>query len=335
MVWRALGDVDNYVEPFAGSLAVLLERPEDHDGIATGAETVNDADAYLANLWRAIVADPENVAKWADWPVNETDLFARHLWLVNEGKARLSSMEADPDFYDAKVAGWYVWGLCAWIGSGWCSGTGPWRAGDDGRPHLGNAGQGVNRKLPHLCNAGRGAVNGSDMEGGGSGAPKAKWDRSVWLEGKEPLVFGYMRALQARLRRVRVCCGDWSRVVTDGALAYGASVGVFLDPPYDEECRTRGLYSTEGGSLSADVRDWAVDHGDDPLLRIALCGYEGEHTIPDDWRKHEWASSGAYLGGGGGGVNRANRKRERIWFSPGCVRPMMQAQVGLFAEVGR
>ena len=29
-VWDALGDVDNYVEPFAGSLAVLLGRPERH-----------------------------------------------------------------------------------------------------------------------------------------------------------------------------------------------------------------------------------------------------------------------------------------------------------------
>jgi len=26
-VWEALGDVDHYVEPFAGSLAVLLRRP--------------------------------------------------------------------------------------------------------------------------------------------------------------------------------------------------------------------------------------------------------------------------------------------------------------------
>ena len=27
VVWRAFGDVPNYVEPFAGSLAVLLGRP--------------------------------------------------------------------------------------------------------------------------------------------------------------------------------------------------------------------------------------------------------------------------------------------------------------------
>lgn len=74
LVWEALGDVDNYVEPFAGSLAVLLERPTWHEG---RCETVNDADRYLSNLWRALSKDPEAVAEWADWPVNEADLLAR------------------------------------------------------------------------------------------------------------------------------------------------------------------------------------------------------------------------------------------------------------------
>ena len=272
--------------------------------------------------------------------VHNCDLLARHLWLVSSGRERIERLDADSEHYDAKVAGWWVWGQCAWIGSGWCAGTGPWTA-VDGRPHLGTAGQGVNRQLPHLGtagqgvnrqrphlgDAGRGACGGADMTAGGSGAPPATWDQSLWADG-EPLVYGYMRALQARLRRVRVCCGDWSRVVTDGALAYGATVGVLLDPPYDEDVRTRGLYAVEGGSLSADVREWAVAHGDDPRLRIALCGYDGEHAMPETWRVHEWASSGAYLGGGGGGVNRENRHRERIWFSPGCLAPR---QAVLFA----
>lgn len=30
IVWERFGDVPNYVEPFAGSLAVLLRRPADH-----------------------------------------------------------------------------------------------------------------------------------------------------------------------------------------------------------------------------------------------------------------------------------------------------------------
>jgi hypothetical protein len=45
------------VEPFAGSLAALLRRPH-----APGIETVNDADGFVANAWRAIAADPGNVS---------------------------------------------------------------------------------------------------------------------------------------------------------------------------------------------------------------------------------------------------------------------------------
>ena len=43
-VWAALGDVDCYVEPFGGSLALLLARPAHH---ARKVETVNDADGLL------------------------------------------------------------------------------------------------------------------------------------------------------------------------------------------------------------------------------------------------------------------------------------------------
>jgi hypothetical protein len=143
-VWAALGDVDNYVEPFAGSLAVLLGRPGSH---RRKCETVNDADAFLANFWRALAADPEAVAYHADWPVNETDLFARHLWLVNTGRDRLRYLEADPDWYDPAVAGWWAWGVNAWPGSGWCSGKGPW--------HLADTGQGVHRQLPDLGHTGQ------------------------------------------------------------------------------------------------------------------------------------------------------------------------------------
>ena len=143
-VWSALGDVDNYVEPFAGSLAVLLGRPASARDKLT--ETVNDADGFVANFWRALSMDPEAVAHFADYPVNEVDLFARHLWLVNTGRSiLLNNLEADPEFYDAKIAGWWVWGICQWIGSGWCSGTGPWRI-EDGALTDSNAGRGVNRE---------------------------------------------------------------------------------------------------------------------------------------------------------------------------------------------
>jgi hypothetical protein len=53
-VWERFGNVPNYVEPFAGSLAVLLARPT-----PPRVETVNDKDCYLANFWRALQHDPE------------------------------------------------------------------------------------------------------------------------------------------------------------------------------------------------------------------------------------------------------------------------------------
>lgn len=307
-VWEAFGDVDNYVEPFAGSLAVLLERPEWHDG---QAETVNDADSYLSNFWRALAADPDAVAAYADWPVNETDLFARHLWLVNTGKQILwAGMEADPDFYDAKIAGWWVWGINAWIGSGWCSGTGPWKHDQEQGvnrqlPHLGTAGQGVNRQLPHLGDAGRGEPTGEAIR-------------------------QYMEQLAWRLRRVRVCAGDWERVCTRGALNYGATVGVFLDPPYLGEVRTKNLYATDDHHVAIDVRNWAIEHGDDPRLRIILAGYEPEHEthMPGTWRRIVYSASKSYGSSAGGGVNDANRALERLWLSPHCLGA--EAQMGLF-----
>lgn len=82
LIWSRLGDVRNLVIPFFGSGAELLGRPQPFQG----TETINDKDGFVCNFWRAIQSAPEEVAKWADWPVNECDLHARHLWLVNEGR---------------------------------------------------------------------------------------------------------------------------------------------------------------------------------------------------------------------------------------------------------
>ena len=102
IVWPRLGyDVPNYLEPCFGSGAMLLGRP----GGAGKIETVNDADRFIANFWRAIIADPWAVAAWCDGPVNEADMHARHQWLVDQEEFR-ERMHKDPHFYDAKIAGW-------------------------------------------------------------------------------------------------------------------------------------------------------------------------------------------------------------------------------------
>ena len=332
-VWAALGDVRNYVEPFAGSLATLLMRPPDHEG---GAETVNDRDRYLANFWRAVQADPDAVAHAADWPVNECDLTARHVWLVSEGRRALERMDADPEFFDAKIAGWWVWGQCAWIGSGWCAGTGPWTVedgqlvrGDAGRginrqlPHLGDAGRGINRQLPHLGNAGRG-INRQLPHLGNAGQGINRKLPHLGNAGQG--IAAYMQQLADRLRRVRVCCGDWSRVVTDGAMKHGATVGVFLDPPYLGSVRTTDLYASDDHDVANDVREWALAHGNDPRMRIVLAGYEGEHDMPATWRVVGYSGKKAYGSHAGGGVNADNRHKERLWFSPHCLVPVAAAE---------
>ena len=322
IVWEALGNVDHFVEPFFGSGAVLLNRPH-----AAKCETVNDADGLLANFWRAVSLDPEAVAHHAANPVNEADLHARHLWLVNAKPGITERLMGDPEYFDTKAAGWWVWGVNCWIGGGFCSGDGPWvsidgvfQKGDTGkgvnrrRPHLSGTGQGVNRKLPHLGGTGNGVNRQLPFVGN-------QWRGAVRpIEGdRKEFLRGWFCDLAARLQHVRVACGDWSRVcgpsVTRSA---GGICGIFFDPPYDLDMRT-AVYANES-NCARDVLAWCKANGNDPALRIVLAGYDGEHNHLEQhgWRVHAWKTSGGF-GGGRGGRGDENASKERLWFSPHCV----------------
>jgi hypothetical protein len=169
LVWQRIGDVDNAIEPFCHSAAWLLARPH-----PPRVETLNDLDCMVANFWRATQQAPEAVAMYADGPVNEADLHARHRWLVlsDEAKEFRERMRTDPFYFDPLIAGWWVWGACCWIGGGWCTsnndiecGSGKaFSRGDAQRPHITmSAGDGVPAK-------------GSDKRGpaGGSGNRRAR-----------------------------------------------------------------------------------------------------------------------------------------------------------------
>ena len=322
LIWERLGDVKNYVEPFFGSGAVLLARPHE-----PRAETISDADHYVANFWRAVKADPDAVAFYADHPVIESELSARHWWLITEGKSRLAEIEGNPDFFDPQIAGWWVWGTCAWIASGWCSGNGPWqwdgtewqknasRKSNKKLPHLGTAGMGVNKKLPHLGDAGMGVNN----EAPAFGRRRARAE----------FISEWMSALADRLRDVRVAAGDWSRVCGPSVTHLHGLTGVFLDPPYGAEAgRTEGLYATDSSTVAAEARDWAIKKGTNPLMRIAFAGYVGEHTFPDEWTCVEWKACGGF-GSQGNGKGRENSSKERLWFSPHCLVPQAAATLSL------
>lgn len=314
-VWDLIGSPKNYIEPFAGSMSVLLRRPS-----AGIVETVNDTSQWICNFWRAVWAEPDAVARHADWPTIEADLKARHSALMSSDSG-LDRVTTDPDYFDAKLAGWWVWGQCLWIGSGWCM-----------------AGQ-QNNKRPNLGHR------------GGRGLFASLGDLNDWggdsAKGRSEFIYEWMRRLSDRLRNVRVCCGNWSRVCSsDTVLGDLGTVGVFLDPPYsidltklDEwkralaggdgiaakkaKCgnRSKTLYlgdNTDVDRLVADVNLWCRQFGTDSNLRIVVCGLDGEHNDLEQlgWRSIAWKSNGGY---GNMSEENPNAKRERMWASPGCL----------------
>lgn len=157
---------------------------------------------------------------------------------------------------------------------------------------------GIHRKLPHLGDAGMDAACVSSRTSG--------------------TLLAYMLQLAERLRRVRVCCGDWSRICGPSPTVKLGTTGVFLDPPYAAD-RTE-LYAAESTMIAHDVCKWALEWGEHPDMRIALCGYDGEHTMPDTWECVYWKARGGY-GSQGNGRGRENSVKERIWFSPHCLKP--------------
>jgi hypothetical protein len=414
-VWSRFGNVRNYIEPFCFSAANLLLRPAAKDGEPHRIETINDANAYVANFWRAISADPDAVADAMDWPVNEVDLHARHNWLVTSHEARqnLTRVREDPKFYDVTIAGWWCWGSCMWIGAGWCdtptkdpldggvryggrrrtlpqqkpgnivgvfavpqqvptNGSGKGIHGkrpSTGKKHGGvgmlvpEGGRSLWKKRPILDGGARGALSmdgkppdthrpqiadaysrGRGVHGNDSAEERAA--RRAWLRE-------WCNALADRLRPVRVCCGNWSRVCdSPSVLTRLGLTGVFLDPPYAPNIdrmlawfahladpknvpapgagngkgtnRAAGLYANDRAQdvdrMVAEVAAWCVKWGDTRDLRIAVCGLEGEYPMLESrgWVKFAWKSLGYGLRGK---VGNANATRERIWFNKNCISP--------------
>lgn len=249
---------------------------------------------------------------YADWPVSENDLHARHAWLVEQRKTFVPRLEGDPDFFDPKIAGWWCWGICCWIGGQFCSGQGPWQVVKGQLVHSGDPGPGIQRRRVAAGRPGQG-VNRQRIAVGNSG----RGVNRPFLQPDSPGLLAWMEALANRLRLVRVCCGDFSRILSPTVTVKQGMTGVFLDPPYTAKAkRAPDLYRIEDLNIGHQAATWAFEHGDNPLLRIALCGYEGEYEIPDHWTKYEWKAGNSY---GNSQASPENRHKERIWFSPACL----------------
>ena len=303
-IWERLGNPDVYVEPFAGSIACLLLRP---DG-GQGREVVCDTDSHIANVWRSLAHNPDAVANWCDYPTIHQDLTARHRWLVEWASANAHKLSRDPLFFDPHAAGWWLWGIANWIGSGWCYKG----ATTDSMPAMGNfdGGMGVAaQRIQVPLHEKRPFVNSSAGGRGVSAQRTRRQELGEWVD-----------ALRDRLRRVVVLNRDWTSAVSRTVMmdtptsSPTAVKAVLMDPPYVTDDRHSKLYGSdvEGSSTEAArlAWEWSVAHGDD--YRIAYCCHEGDVDLPDRW---------TFETSGFKGVKRPDRRsrRDMVAFSPACL----------------
>ena len=273
-VWRRFGDVKNYVEPFFGGGAVLLNRPR---WSPSKLEIVNDIDALLTNFWRALKLHPLKVAKAADYPISELDFHARQNWLLEQQETIVERLRKQESWCNPRVAAWWVWGISQQVGGGY----------------------------PQKDSRGRPSVEGRGVH------------RLVFDQPRGDRLREEFGRLAKRLEHVRILHGDWARAVTESMTHRYGITGIFLDPPYTEESgRSARLYAKDDLAVGHEVRKWAIENNDNPLLRIALCGYEGEYDMPSNWSAFEWKAGGSKSG-----------HKERIWFSPHCL-PSSELMVG-------
>ena len=310
-------------------------------------EVVCDLDGALCNFWRAIRADPEQVAYWADYPTIHQDLTARHRWLIQWATEQAPKLSEDPNYYDAKTAGWWVWGISLWIGPGWCQNT--W----DQRPHLGDPSGVSVQKLsgrPHMHNSsatGSGVsaqkqfagdqiphVNASNAVGQGVSAQRDQIPKVSTFAGgggvdaarrTRPDLVDWFDRIAARLKGVIVLNRGWESALTPTVLMQTPSgpkppVGILLDPPYLTEERSK-IYGSdmvvgESNRVAKDSYEWALEHGD--RYRVAYCCHQGDFPVPAGWTFE------TNTFGGIKDVKRFAERRDLVMFSPACV-PSRQA----------
>ena len=311
-------DADSYIEPFAGSLAVLL-----HKKVPYGREIVCDINGLLVNFWRSIKFDPEQTAHWAQWPTLHLDLTARHKWLVAWGRENVDALREDPEYHDVKAAGWWVWGVSNWIGGGFCSDV----PNQDQIPHVSNksGGTGIQSQRKNVVHDKIPKVNDKS---GGTGiqaqrknvvhdkipAVQIRGGRGISAQRKIS-VQEWFDALSVRLYKVVVLNRDWKSGTSPSILgntsSYRGTPAVFLDPPYLTSDRAN-LYrsDTDGSSdqTATEAYEWAVEHGSD--YRIAYACHAGDFPVPDGWDAETLNFRGIR--------NDKQAKQDMVMFSPAC-----------------
>ena len=249
-------DLHTYIEPFAGSAAILLSRPP------AKLELLNDKDALITNFWRAAKADPEAWIYSAARPTSQHELAAAGAYLYKIKDDLYQRIREDLDYYDPKAAGVWCWVQSAGIGGAKVERHHPYSGIPQWRP------------------------NGVQLH-------RAIFDYNAADPGAHLRDWAY--ALRDRLACVVLHARDWRKFNSDTLIGEDGFTGILLDPPYltDRRIESR-LYDHDSGQVAHEVAEWAIKterrHGG--KVRIVLCGYAGDYDMPPDWRCEVWGKGG-------------------------------------------
>ena len=125
----------------------------------------------------------------------------------------------------------------------------------------------------------------------------------------------WFTTLAERLQRTYILCTDWSKCLSPTLLGITPSVSnpcaIFFDPPYATKER-RLVYRQDSDTLALDVQKWAIEHQDNPYLRICIAGFEGDYEpFPDSWERVVWSTRQ--------GSKKSDHHNDCLWFSPNCL----------------
>ena len=283
-VWSFLGDCHSYSDPFGGSCVVPLNAPPSVRRVVVG-----DVNGHIVNAWRAMAYDPDAVADALDQPVFHLDLRARAGVLRRSAEGLATMLGEDPDFYDARLAGWWIWAI----------------------RHSFDRGESL---TPH---------DTRDMIPRSPHGPRPS---RADLRAEIRAIHDRVRHWYVLARPWATVVGSATLL---GLTQMSGPCGLLLDPPYDGVSRLRHkVYASDGHDVAGDVRRWlttpdpisGIAPWDHPRLRIVYCGYDGDFADSElpNARKVEWARTGKIFARGQTPGDKATRS-ETLWASPACV----------------
>jgi site-specific DNA-adenine methylase len=271
LVWQYLGNPECYIEPFAGSLAVLFNRPH-----PPRVEIAVDLDGLLLNFWRSIQKEWPAVRTHLTGAVSEIDIHAKHEALLSQRDVVNDKLRADPDWCNPVLAAWWWEGISSWLGSGW------------GHRHA--------KQRPHIDRSLKG-VWATRMTDEKIEAVAARLANVVLLAGDWEEAW-------------KRACTDALLKRFDRSGGVSVFLDPPYSGKHTTDVRQEGLYA-EDQHLHERITDWALhldqlerENPKIPHVRVVIAGYAHEYPTlaADGWLLVPWTAPNGYAG-------KANQRR--------------------------